>query len=69
LDLRDREEVEGDCRRLHNVELTSPNVIRVIKSRKVRWAGYVARIRELVGNLKGRDHSENLGVDGRIIIE
>jgi hypothetical protein len=40
-----REEVVGGCRRLHNEELhnlyTSP-YIRVIKSRRLRWAGYVA---------------------------
>jgi hypothetical protein len=41
------EEVAGKWRRLHNEELhnfyTSPNIVRVIKSRKLRWAGYVAR--------------------------
>jgi hypothetical protein len=43
-----REEVTGECRRLHNEELydlySSPNIIRVIKSRRIRWAGHVARI-------------------------
>jgi hypothetical protein len=37
----------GEWRRLHNKELYalySPNIIRVIKSRRQRWAGYVARI-------------------------
>jgi hypothetical protein len=41
-----REEVAGGWRRLHNEELhklyASPNIIRVIQSRRVRWAGYVA---------------------------
>ena len=40
----------GECRRLHGVELDnlyrSPNVVRVIKSRRLRWAGHVARIEE-----------------------
>ena len=37
-------------RRLHNEELndlySSPNIVRVIKSRRMRWAGYVARMGE-----------------------
>ena len=40
----------GECRRLHNEELhslyRSPNMVRVIKSRRLRWAGHVARIKE-----------------------
>jgi hypothetical protein len=43
-----KEEVAGGWRRLHNEELhnlyTSPYIIRVIKSRKMRWAGHVARM-------------------------
>jgi hypothetical protein len=46
-----REEVAGGWRRLHNEELrnlcASPNVIRVIKSRRMRWAEHVARISEV----------------------
>jgi hypothetical protein len=46
-----REEVAGGWRRLHNEELhdmyASPNIIRVIKSRKIRWAGYVAGMGEM----------------------
>jgi hypothetical protein len=42
-----REEVTGEWRRLHNGELyplyTSQNIIRVIKSRRLRWTGHVAR--------------------------
>jgi hypothetical protein len=45
-----REEVEGGWRRLYNEELynlyASQNVIRLIKSRRVRWTGYVARVGE-----------------------
>jgi hypothetical protein len=43
-----RDEVTGDWRKLHNEELhnlySCPNVIRIIKSRRMRWAVYVARI-------------------------
>jgi hypothetical protein len=43
-----RDEVTGECKRLHNEELndlySSPNIIQVIKSRKRRWAGHVARM-------------------------
>jgi hypothetical protein len=43
-----REEVVGGWRRLHNEELhnlyTSPDIIRVIRSRKMRWAGHVAHV-------------------------
>jgi hypothetical protein len=55
----------GEWRRLHNKELyalySSPNVIQVIKSRRLRWAGHVARMgerrgayRALVGKPEGR---------------
>jgi hypothetical protein len=58
-------EVAGEWRRLHNKELyalySSPNIIRVIKSRRLRWAGHVARMgerrgayRALVGEPEGR---------------
>jgi len=43
-----RDEVKGEWRRLHNEELndlySSPNIVRVIKSRSTRWAGHVARM-------------------------
>jgi hypothetical protein len=43
-----RDEVTREWRRLHNKELyalySSPNIIRVIKSRRLRWAGYVERM-------------------------
>jgi len=62
---RRRDEVTGEWRRLHNEELSdlysSPNIVRVIKSRRMRWAGNVARMGEergvyrvLVGQLEGR---------------
>ena len=50
-----REEVTGDWRSLHNEELddlySSPNIVRVIKSRRIRWAGHVARIGEVRGGV------------------
>jgi hypothetical protein len=75
-----REEVAGGCRRLHNEELrnlyASPDIIRVIRSRRMRWVGYVARVGEvrnalkiLVGKPEGKRPPEDLGLDGRIILE
>jgi len=43
-----RDEVMGEWRKLHNEELndlySSPNIVRVIKSRRMSWAGHVAHI-------------------------
>jgi hypothetical protein len=76
-----RDEVTGEWRWLHNEELNdlywSPNIIRVIKSRRIRWAGHVARMgntrcayRVLAeGGLRKRGHLEDPGVDGRIIFK
>jgi hypothetical protein len=45
---RERDEVTGEWRRLHKKELyalySSPSIIRVIKSRRLKWAGHVARM-------------------------
>jgi hypothetical protein len=51
-----RDWVTGEWRKLHNEELTdlysSPNSIRVIKSRRMRWAGHVACMGERKGAFK-----------------
>ncbi len=60
-----RDGVTGEWRKLHNEELndlySSPNIVWVIKSRRLRWAGNVARMEEgrvvdkvLVGNPDGK---------------
>jgi hypothetical protein len=60
-----RDEVRGCWRKLHNEELhilySSPSIIRIIKSRRMRWARHVARMGEkrnayrmLVGNPEGK---------------
>ena len=60
-----RDEVTGEWRRLHNEALNdlycSPNIVRVIKWRRMRWAGHVARMSEergvyrvLVGKPEGK---------------
>jgi hypothetical protein len=63
-----RDEVTGGLRKLHNEELhglyCSPSIVRVIKARRMRWAGHVARMGKvrgayniLVGRPEGRrDH-------------
>jgi hypothetical protein len=60
-----RDGVTGGWRKLHNEELynlyTSPSIIRIIKSRRMRWAGHAARMGEkrnvymlLVGKPEGK---------------
>jgi hypothetical protein len=64
-----RDEVTGEWRKLHNGELhdlySSPDIIRQIKSRRMRWAGHVARMgdgrnvcRVLVGKPEGKTQLE-----------
>jgi hypothetical protein len=75
-----REEVAGGWRKLHYEELhnlyASPNIIREIKSRIMRWARHVARMVEMRNSYKilvaepGRKRlSQYIGVDERIILE
>jgi hypothetical protein len=68
-----RDEVIVEWRKLHNKELndlySSPNIIQVIKSRRIRRAEEVARMGERAyggfwwGNLRERDHLKDQGVD------
>ena len=75
-----RDEVIGEWRKLHNEELNvlscSPNIVRVIKSRRMRWARHVARMGRgeactgfWWGNLGERDQWGDPGLDGRIRIK
>jgi hypothetical protein len=75
-----RDETTGEWRKVHNEELndlySSPNIIRVIKSRKMRWLGHVAVWGRAAvhtsfwwGNLKEIDHLEGPDVDKRIILK
>ena len=75
-----RDEVTGEWRRLHNEELyalyCSPNIIRVIKARRLKWVGHVARMEAgevhtklCWGKMMEGDHLEDPGLEGRIILK
>jgi hypothetical protein len=62
-----RDEVTGEWRKVYNEELNDlyslHNIVRVVESRRMRWAGHVARMREgrgvyrvLVGKPEGTNH-------------
>jgi hypothetical protein len=72
-----RDEVTEEWRKLNSGELhnlyVSPNIIKQTKSRRMRWAGHIARTGEgrkvywvLVGKPEGKNHLKDLGVDGRM---
>jgi hypothetical protein len=72
-----RNDVTGEWRKLHNEVVhnlySAPDIITQIKSRRMSWAGHVARVRDkgklykvLVGSPKERVYSEDQGVDGRM---
>ena len=70
-----RDEVAGEWRKLHNEELgdlySLPNIVRMVKSRRMRWAGHVARMgegRSVHRVLVGKPEGERTDVDGRIIL-
>jgi hypothetical protein len=74
-----RDEVTGEWGKQHNEELndlySSPTTVWVIKSRRMRWVGHVASMREgrgvyrvVVGKPEGKNHLEDPGIDGRIIL-
>jgi hypothetical protein len=73
------DEVTREWRKLrsevHNYLYSSPNIIRVMKSRRIRWAGHVGSVGRgevhtgfWSGNSRERDHLEDPGIDGRIIL-
>jgi len=74
-----RDEVTGEWRRLHNEELNdlycSPNIVQVIKSKRMRWVEHLARMGEervctecRWGNRMEGNQWGDLGVDGWIIL-
>jgi hypothetical protein len=73
-----RNKMTGGWRRVHNEDLhnlyASPDILRMIKSRRMRWAGHVVCMGEMhikpwLENVKGRGHSGNLSLDWRIMLE
>ena len=76
----ERDEVIRERRKLHSEELndlySSPNIVQVIKSRRMRWAGHVVRVgdrrgayRVLLGRSEGKRSLGRSGIDGRGILK
>jgi hypothetical protein len=70
-----RDEVMGEWRKLHNKELhnlySSPDIIRQVKSRRMRWVGHIARVgEECTGcwweSPKEIDHLEDQSIGGKM---
>jgi hypothetical protein len=73
-----RDELIGGWRKLHNEEhynlYSSPNIVRVIKSRRMTWVGHVTQIgnmgiQNFSHKLKRGNCLGNLGMDERIILK
>ena len=73
-----RDEVTSEWIKLHEElnDIYSSNIVRVVKSRRMRWAGHVACIGESRGvyrvwwgNPRERDHLEEPGIGGRVILK
>jgi hypothetical protein len=74
-----KREEDGSWRKLHNDVLhspySSPYIVRLIKLRRIRWAGHVecmgrgeVKTGFLLGGLKGKDHWEDVSTGGRITL-
>jgi len=74
-----RDEITGEWRTIHNKFLRDlyylPNIARLVKSRKMRWTGNVARMGEgrgvhrvLVGKSEGKRPLEDPDVDGKMLL-
>ena len=74
-----RDEVTEEWKKLYNEELndlyTSPSIIQMNKLRRIGWVGHIACMggrrvvyRVLVGKPEGKNHLEDPGIDGRIIL-
>jgi hypothetical protein len=80
LDGSKRKEMVGDWRKFHNEELrnskSSPNIIRVVKSRRMRWSGHIAHVRKRgmhtgfwQESQKERDHQNDRDIGVRIMFK